>query len=273
MAEENEEGMSTLKEGVQSVIKTTVDRTSGVYTGPFILSWIAVNWRLLLMLAFGADSIQEKITIVEESTFDIFCWNVHWLSIWSLFVMPAVIGLCLLVFFRLSNLFVKGAILRIDDRLNPWTSKIQKLEATVKKTDQLMNVIAKTKATFYGASLSSGQKRKLSPSELAEVKSTLPKIDDSDVKKLNKTSKVSSDLKRKFTEFKNHSPLYAEFSDNHERLWEWILAELSIFFVQGSMEGLLDINSINFNHETYSFFTLSKKGRQFSRLLLYPDLV
>lgn len=59
--------MNDIKDFLKSFFSTASDRMRNPFYGTFIISWIAFNWKPLLLLLFSTKSIEEKINFVVEN--------------------------------------------------------------------------------------------------------------------------------------------------------------------------------------------------------------
>ena len=58
--------MTTIKELFIEIIESSRERLKNPVIGAFIFSWIAINWRIILLLVYSDQAIEDKIRIIEE---------------------------------------------------------------------------------------------------------------------------------------------------------------------------------------------------------------
>ncbi len=63
--------MTSFKEIIQSIFDSSRERIKNPIVGAFIFSWLALNWRIVLIILFSNKKIVDKIALVEEKYIDI----------------------------------------------------------------------------------------------------------------------------------------------------------------------------------------------------------
>ena len=61
--------MTSIKDMVVSVFETSKDRLKNPIIGAFVLSWLAINWRIVMILLFSSEKIEDKINYIETHYF------------------------------------------------------------------------------------------------------------------------------------------------------------------------------------------------------------
>lgn len=64
--------MTTIRELLIEIIESLRERLKNPIIGAFIFSWLAINWRIVLVLLYSNQTIEERIGIIEESYLNIY---------------------------------------------------------------------------------------------------------------------------------------------------------------------------------------------------------
>lgn len=113
--------MTTIKDLVISFFETSKERLKNPAISAFILSWLAINWRIVLILVFSDTSIEERIDLIEECYFD------------QIFNLWAPLG------FALFYLLILPYLMALFDRLSAWAITFRKSISHKHRIDDLSN--------------------------------------------------------------------------------------------------------------------------------------
>lgn len=95
-----------MKEIIDAVFDTAKERMKNPFIGAFILSWVAFNWKPIIVLVFGTGSVEGRISLIEKNYIDLV-WNFVLPICFSLFyvmVLPYIMWL----FDKIASKAVKG---------------------------------------------------------------------------------------------------------------------------------------------------------------------
>jgi len=87
--------MSTIKEFIISLFESSKERLKNPIIGAFLISWAAVNWRIVLTILLSNKSIEDRIEIIntQYSDFLYVVWLPLIFALFYLLVLPYVMSL------------------------------------------------------------------------------------------------------------------------------------------------------------------------------------
>lgn len=85
-----------MKELIQSLLESSKERVKNPITGAFIISWLTINWRIVLILLFSDKIIEDKIDYIQCYYFDL-TFNL-WLPLAFALLYPLLLPYLMAVF-------------------------------------------------------------------------------------------------------------------------------------------------------------------------------
>ena len=95
-----------MKEIFDSFIENSKERIKNPFIGAFIISWIAFNWKPILIILFSSKTIEERIEYVETNHIDIF-YNL-WIPLIFAVIYVSFLPYLMLLFDKISSKGLEG---------------------------------------------------------------------------------------------------------------------------------------------------------------------
>ena len=76
-----------MKDILKSFLEVSKERIKNPIIGTFLISWVAINWRLIAILIFSNNSIENRIDYAEECYVDISTYFIIPLLVTLLYVI------------------------------------------------------------------------------------------------------------------------------------------------------------------------------------------
>ena len=131
--------MTSLKEIFSSLLDSTKERLKNPILGAFVFSWLAINWRIVLILLFSSKTVEQRISYIEENFINIwfYFWIPLFISIFYIAILPyLMLGLDLL----LKKVILNRRTVSKDHRIK----ELQNRQDIAKEQSKLEKIVAGT---------------------------------------------------------------------------------------------------------------------------------